>query len=327
MVNLIVFKIILRREPHRKQLSSIDACVFFTAGTCLPSRCSETAICLFAYCLTSAVLVVCFEVFAKQRVCMPQYFHTSYVWVILPPPFSLFLSPVSIQIQSSYGASHSLNVSSLPQWLHLLSLSLTVSGPVYLGINHPSGAYDQIFITVGQLRVCWCGALSDERTGLSFTIVTGPRQRNHSRVRVPWNSRPYFTVSDSRLSFSLPPTTRRATVEVFEPASTRHLHLLIYLWRLKQLPGPYHPERVWSGIPFEYNISPVIVLRSPFCLSDPFLWLILWENRLTLPVGWSHGSWRTLHHLATFVVAAGALGYRSGHRLLVPTANHPNSHA
>jgi hypothetical protein len=27
-------------------------------------------------------------------------------------------------------------------------------------MKHPSGAYDQIFITVTQLRVCWCGALS-----------------------------------------------------------------------------------------------------------------------------------------------------------------------
>jgi hypothetical protein len=61
------------------------------------------------------------------------------------------------------------------------------------------------------------GALSDERTGLSFTIAAGPRQCSHSRVRVPLDSWPYFTVSDS------PPTTRRATVEVYDPASTREL--------------------------------------------------------------------------------------------------------
>jgi hypothetical protein len=37
---------------------------------------------------------------------------------------------------------------------------MTLSQPVCLGIKHPTGAYEQIFITVGQLRVCWCGALS-----------------------------------------------------------------------------------------------------------------------------------------------------------------------
>jgi hypothetical protein len=56
--------------------------------------------------------------------------------------------------------------------------------------------------------------LSDERTGLSFTVAAGPRQRSHSRVRVPLNSWPYFTVSDSRLRFSSPPKTLRATMEV-----------------------------------------------------------------------------------------------------------------
>jgi hypothetical protein len=62
------------------------------------------------------------------------------------------------------------------------------------------------------------GALSDETTGLSFLYTAGPCQRTLSLVRVPWKSRPYFTVSDLRLPFSSPPTTRRVTVEVFDPA-------------------------------------------------------------------------------------------------------------
>jgi hypothetical protein len=56
---------------------------------------------------------------------------------------------------------------------------------------------------------------------VSFTIAARPRQHSHSRVRVPRDSRSYFTVSDARLPFSSPPTASRATVEVFHPASTR----------------------------------------------------------------------------------------------------------
>jgi hypothetical protein len=69
------------------------------------------------------------------------------------------------------------------------------------------------------------GALSDERMGLSFTIAAGPHQRSHSGVRVPWDSRPYFTVSDLRLPFSSLPTTRRFTGEAFDPASTRDCNI------------------------------------------------------------------------------------------------------
>jgi hypothetical protein len=91
-------------------------------------------------------------------------------------------------------------------------------------------------------------ALSDERTDLLFTIAAGPRQRSHSWVRVQRDLEPYFTLSNSRLPptwrarspylypqgtrwpsytprhwlpFSSPHMTRRTTVEVFKPASTR----------------------------------------------------------------------------------------------------------
>jgi hypothetical protein len=71
------------------------------------------------------------------------------------------------------------------------------------------------------------GVHADERTGPLFTIAAGPRHRSYSHVRDPWNSRPYFTVSDSRLPVSSPPTTRRATVEIFDPASTWHRSSLL----------------------------------------------------------------------------------------------------
>jgi hypothetical protein len=56
------------------------------------------------------------------------------------------------------------------------------------------------------------GAFSNERTGLSFTIAADPRQRSHSRVWVPWDSRLYCTVSVSRLPFLSPPDYFRVRV-------------------------------------------------------------------------------------------------------------------
>jgi hypothetical protein len=71
-------------------------------------------------------------------------------------------------------------------------------------------------------------ALSDERMGVSFTIIAGPRQCNHSRVhdnillsqiRDSPNldgQVPVFISPRHWVPFSSPPTTRRATVEIFE---------------------------------------------------------------------------------------------------------------
>jgi hypothetical protein len=84
-------------------------------------------------------------------------------------------------------------------------------------------------------------ALSEERMGLPFTIAAGPRQHSHSWVWVPyclrfetpptWRARsPYLyppgTGGRSYTPrhwdpFSSHPMNRRATVEVFEPTSTR----------------------------------------------------------------------------------------------------------
>jgi hypothetical protein len=83
-----------------------------------------------------------------------------------------------------------------------IMLRPTVNRPVCLGIKHPSGAYDQIFVTVRHLRVCSCGALSLTRgrlcrlqllLALTSAAILGSESRGT----------PTITVSDSRLSCSL----------------------------------------------------------------------------------------------------------------------------
>jgi hypothetical protein len=64
-------------------------------------------------------------------------------------------------------------------WLSL-TLRPTVSRLVWLGIKHPSGAYDNIFITVRQLRVCWCGALSLSRGRVCRLLPSDDRVQNIS---------------------------------------------------------------------------------------------------------------------------------------------------
>jgi hypothetical protein len=71
-------------------------------------------------------------------------------------------------------------------------LRLTVSRPVCLGVKHPCVPRPDFYYCQTVEGFLMCGALSDEMSGLSFTTAADPRQRSHSRVRVLWNSLPYF---------------------------------------------------------------------------------------------------------------------------------------
>jgi hypothetical protein len=137
----------------------------------------------------------------------------------------------------------------------------TVCRPVCLGIKHPIwGLRPDFYYCQPVAGLLMWGALSDDMTGLSFTTATGPRQRSYSRVRVQWNSLPYFTVSDSILPFSSPPTTRRATVDTFDPTSAWDTQQKIPLQHffyccVKQLPhGPHRAHR--------FQVSPFVRVRS-----------------------------------------------------------------
>jgi hypothetical protein len=56
----------------------------------------------------------------------------------------------------------------------------------------------------------------------------------------------YFTVSDSRLPFPSPPTTRRATVEVFDPASTQDRLGCPVFFFITPRRGPRRQHRLFS---------------------------------------------------------------------------------
>jgi hypothetical protein len=101
-----------------------------------------------------------------------------------------------------------------------VTLRLTVSQAISLGVEPHLGLMTRYLLLFESYGLVFWGILSDERKGLFLVYAASPRQLSLSRIRVPWASWPYFIVSDLRLPFSSPPTTRNVTVEVFETAST-----------------------------------------------------------------------------------------------------------
>jgi hypothetical protein len=136
-------------------------------------------------------------------------------------------------------------------------LRLTVSRPVCLGVK-PNLGPETSFVTVRQLQVSWCRALSLTRgrvcrlqllLALASAVIHRsvsrgahdhvflsqirdfPNLEDQVRIYPPGTEWPSYTPRHW-VPFSSPSTTRRATVEVFEPSSTRAL--IYYFNKLQQ---------------------------------------------------------------------------------------------
>jgi hypothetical protein len=98
---------------------------------------------------------------------------------------------------------------------HIATDGLWISKSWY---RAPSGAHDQIFITLWQIRSCFCVAPSLTRwwVCLLYVLLVLASVVFLGSESI-WTRDHIFTVSDLTLPFSSPPTTRRVTVEPTSP--------------------------------------------------------------------------------------------------------------
>jgi hypothetical protein len=109
------------------------------------------------------------------------------------------LTPRLISTETSLHLSENISLSVLQSQKSKLCYDrLSVGQSVFMSSTH-LGLTTRFYYCQTVASLLMWGVFSDERTVLPFTIAAGPRQRCYSWVRVPWDSWPYFTVSDSRL--------------------------------------------------------------------------------------------------------------------------------
>jgi hypothetical protein len=151
-----------------------------------------------------------------------------------------------------------------------VTLLLTVRQSVNLGVEPHLGLMTRYLLLFDSFLFLW-GALSDEMSGLSSVYTAGPRQLRISRVRVSWDSWPYFTVSDLRLPSSSPPTTHMITVEVFNPASTPWISIKVKVMlrpTVKSASLSWNKAPIWGLRPDLYYCQAVASLLRWGALSD-----------------------------------------------------------
>jgi hypothetical protein len=152
-------------------------------------------------------------------------------------------------------------------WRQSQSYITTDGQPASLSRNKaPIWAYDQILIIVWQLRVCGVGAPSLTRgrvcrLQLLLVLASAVIFRSESR-----RTRGQFYCLRFETSFSSPPTTRRVTVEVFDPASTR----VAWWWLYMSKHVAYYHTIKWT----QWNVNEilmVVVLRRK--RNEEFIWM------------------------------------------------------